>query len=366
MTPELLKGLVGLALLAVFYLVIIQARRPLQPPFVAMELASSAGHAKRARQEWADAKRIRGAVWTIFFDGILVVPLYLGVAWRLAWSAIDPKDELTLGLNLIVYGFFVVAAVANWLEDFGLLLTLWRETPSAAVVLVTRLLARAKYTIFALTVVYVMFRVVVYLFGHLRTLVGNHPRSTLGWLVAATAILAFLVARRVTRLSRSHPPLLALQLASDRLSAMAVLERWGAKGRRGAQATLILESLLAVLFGLTLATICERMGVLEGWLKPEAGYLPFIKGLATSMAWLTLIAAACHLAQNIGALVAVRSNGMGWWVGPQRRVGKLRLLLLGIVALYFVVILISVEVRLIGPLGRWIAGLAPKIPLPWS
>lgn len=354
-SQELADAVVWVCAAVALYIVIRELSRPLQPMFVSMELASHIG-AKRGLKKWQDAGMIRRALGVIALD-VAFVLLYVRGAWLLTIATIESTHGVVmLTLAWLVLRAIWAAAIVNLLEDLGLLITLLGSKVREDVVVATRVLGWIKYTIFALTVVYVMFRVEVYLFGHLRTLVADHPRHTIGSLVAATVIVAFLVARRVVHLSRNHRPLLSLQLAPNQLAAKGVLERWGTTGRGNAKAALILESVLALLYGLALATICERLGFLDHWLWPQAGK-PWIKVSAAYAAWLTLIAAACHLAQNLGAYVAVRTSTMGWWVGAMRYAGRLRLTLLSVVLVYFALILVSVESRLLVRLGEWLSGL---------
>ncbi|HEX7192966.1 MAG TPA: hypothetical protein VF381_15460, partial [Thermoanaerobaculia bacterium] len=156
--------------------------------------------------------------------------------------------------------------------------------------------------------------------------------------------------------SETHPPVLSLLLAPDRLMAKGVLERWGVKGRRCAERTLFLESVLALLYGLTLPTICREVHVTA----------PGLQKTAEIMAWVAIIAASCHIAQNIGALIAVNRGDIGWWLGWMRRVGKVRIALASAVALYFVALLLRLEWTKVMAAKTWITSHTPRIPLPWA
>lgn len=328
---------------AVVYFTIGRVIRPLVPPFVAFELASTPAHAKRARMAWQDAKQTRRAYLAMVLE-ILLIPLYVITASLLA-SLVADNGHLVVGLlNSMVAAAVAFVGLAHFAENAGLAFTLAIGV-RPLVVFVTRVLGKFKYTIMALTVVWVIFETEAYLYVSLRRQQGV---NTLVLLIAATLLVGFLAARQLTMLSRERPSLLTLQFAPSRLAAKDVLERWGRKGRKAAERALLLESLLALLYGLMVATLCERVEIAERRFGSMAVYL----------AWVILTAAACHLAQNLGAYVALRRQAMGWWVGTMRRIGRIRLLLLGAVAAYFICLLISIEYGAILSAGDRIKQLA--------
>jgi|SRR5688572_2255174 len=334
---------------AVLYFVISRVIRPLAPPFVALELASTPTHAKRVRMAWQDAGQIWRAYTAILLETLLI-PFYFFATLHVARAFMNEDHQVVLNMNVIVVIAMLVAAVMHLAENIGLVVTLMIGA-RAPVVWLTRILGRIKYTIIALTVVWVIFQIV---FSIYMWLGKPHRVNTLAWLIAATVVVGLLVMRRLTMLSRNYPPLFALQFAPSRLAAKDVLERWGQRGRKSAERALLLESLLAVLYGLTLATICQRHRVDQQLLNRTAEYL----------GWVMLAAASCHIAQNVGAYVALRREAMGWWVGTMQRLGRLRLFLLGVVATYFVSLLIRAEWIVIREVGTAIKQLTQG-PLPW-
>jgi hypothetical protein len=311
---------------ALVYLAIGRIIRPLVTPFVAFELASTSNHAKRVLMTWQDAKQIRRVLCAIVLETLLI-PLYVVTAWKLMMAVNDEQHPVVGVLNVFVATAMTLAGLAHFVENIGLVVTLTIGA-RPAIVFFTRFLGWFKYTVMALTTVWLIFQAEAYLYVWLGKQQSGHK---LGWLLAAMVIVGLLVARQLTRLSRNRPSLLALQFAPSRLAAKDILEQWGSAGRAMAARALLLESALAVLYGLTLAVTCERIDP------------PVFDGAAVYIGWLMLTAAACHLAQNVGAYVAVRRRTMGWWVGMMRRVGRLRLALLGVTALYFLCLLVWVE-----------------------
>lgn len=343
-------GIKWLLATAVFYFIISRVIKPLEPPFVAFELASTPTHAKRARMAWQDAGQMRRAYTAIFLE-TLFIPLYFNATLHVARAFMNEDNPVVLRLNIAVVLAIGLAGLLHLAANIGMVVTL-AIGAKASVVLMTRILGRIKYTIMALTVVAVIFEAVAGLYVWMGR---QHNAYTLPGLIAATILVGLVVAHRLTRLSRNRPPLFALQFAPSRLAAKDVLERWGERGRKSAERALLLESVLAVLYGLTLATICQRHRVDEPLLHRAAEYL----------AWVMLTAASCHIAQNIGAYVALRRGAMGWWVGTMRRLGRVRLLLLAAVATYFICIVVRAEWILIREVGMAIKDLA-GVGLPWS
>lgn len=349
-SPDLLRAMEWLGATALVYLILSRVIRPLVPPFVAFELASTPTHAKRVRMAWQDEKHIGRAFLAVGLETVLI-PLYVTTAWKLAVAVMDGDHPVVRALNFTVVVAVWFVGFAHFAENIGLVVTLVIGARNL-VVFVTRVLGWIKYTIMALTVVWMIFEAEVYLYVWLGK---ERAVNTLAWLIAATAVIGFLVARQLTMLSREHPSLLALQFAPSRLAAKDILERWGRKGRKTAERALLLESGLAVLYGVTLAALCERVRI--------GG--PFLSRAAVYLAWVMLTAAACHLAQNVGAYVALRRHAMGWWAGTMRRLGHIRLLLLGLVITYFICLLIRLEWYALVWAGDKIKQLGPG-RLPWS
>ncbi len=334
----------------VAWLVISRIRRTLDPPFAALEFASNPKDAKRVLTAWTDAKRRLRVLVTIAIEFFILIPLYVTAAWTLAAAGEDPNHEVITAASYFVAFAVTAAALAHYVESFSIAVTLIARAPM--LVFATRILGWIKYTILALAAVYAIFRAEAYLFLKL----GDQKWSNLlSGLVVGTLLIALFAFHASTRLSKSYPPLVALQLAPSRLAAKDILERWGAKGRRIAGRALLLQCAMAVLYGLTLAEIFKRVEVPAPTLDKFAAYL----------SWLMLIAAACHVAQNLGAFVAVRRRAMGWWVTPMRRLGRVRMALLALALGYSIALLVRVEFLGGYWLGEKIAELGPENPMKW-
>lgn len=348
---ELFKVLVLLGITLLVYLFVRQIGRPLRPSFATLEFAATPVSAKRALLTWEEAGTKSRALWMIGFESFLLIPLYVITAFTLADAAETAKIPGGSGDVWVLAAVFL-AALLNYAENVCLTLTLMSKARES-LVFVTRWLAWSKSTILALTVVYTFIRVEMYLDARL----GQQGwQYTLPVLVVATLIMAFVVGRRLTALSASYPPLLALQLAPSRLAAKDVLERWGDKGRKFAQRTLLLQAAFAILYGLTLAGMCDLVNV----------KVPLLQNLAGYLSWFMLIAGGCHVGQNLGAYMALRLRGMGWWVDVMRRLGWARMTIHSLAGGYFVVLLLRREWHVVKWIGVRIAEVAPEIRLPWS
>lgn len=330
------------ALVGVMYLIIGWLRKPLRPAFIALELASTEKNVTNVLIQWKQ-NDVQRAMGTVVID-MIVVFLYLVAGEVLLFALLPEKSPsgIVWTHGAIMFGVAFIAA-ANWAEDVLLLITLMRTKPGGRA-FATRVLGWFKFTMLAVGVLYLIFRGELYLFDMLDGIVRPGHWKTISWLSAATLLLAFLVARRLTTFSQQYPPLLSLQLASDRLNAKGILERWGKRGRRQAGITLALQSALALLYGVTLATLCRKVGVDE----------PALQTAGRGAAWLMIIAASCHFAQNLGAFIAVQRGQIDWWVDAMRRLGKARILLLGLVGLYGVALLIWVEWRALYSAAAWL------------
>jgi hypothetical protein len=327
----------------VVYAIIMRLARRLSPPLVALRFALSPPQAKRVLTAWTDANLTGRAIAVLLLEAAFLVPLLLITAITLAITSDDPVRPALGYANVIVLFAVLVAGLANYVEIICLLVTTLSR-PRTVVVFVTRLLAWAKNTILAFAAVYAIFRAQVYLYVRLGQ---QEWQYTFAALLVATALVAFIVARRLTAFSATYPPLLALQLAPSRLAAKDVLERWGEKGRRAARHVVLLQSLLAVLYGMMLAGLFERVDVRYEGVQKAAAYL----------GWFMLIASACHVAQNLGAYVALRLNAMGWWVNVMRRLGWMRMTLLAFAAAYFAGLFLRREWYAV----RWLAERIAKL-----
>jgi hypothetical protein len=336
-------SLVLFAVVVVMYLIIAWLRKPLRPSFIALELASSEKHATNVLILWKP-NDFQRAMATVVID-MIVVLVYL-VAAELLLLALLPENSpsgIVWTHGVMIFAVALIAT-ANWVEDILLLITLLR-TKSGGRAFATRVLGWFKFTMVAVGVLYLIFRAEHYLFSKLDEIVKPGHWKLISWLSAAMLLLAFLVARRMATFSRQYPPLLSLQLASDRLNAKGILERWGKRGRREAGITLVLQSALALLYGITLATLCRKAGDAE----------PALRNAGRGAAWLVIVAASCHFAQNLGAFIAVQRGQMDWWVDAMRRLGKARMILLGLVGLYGVALLIRVEWGALNSAAAWLA-----------
>ena len=364
----------GLALGAgIFALAIGQLNKSLVPQFRSLQHASSERHARNVLMEWQAGKQVGLAIAAAMLDAICILLLLTAVEVLLIPMLVSteptqvPNQEsveaIALALNWLL-NFLVMAGLgfaifANFLADGAILIMLAKGKTYGLLVGLVRITGWFKYGMMAIAFVYLIFRGELYLYRFLSATIEDHHWKTIGVLSAAMVLLAFLVARRLTVFSQQHPPLLALQLASDRLMAKGILARWGKRGRASAARTLGLQIGLALLYGVTIATLCREVGE---HIEAEG-----LKTTAQAMAWLVIIAAACHVGQNLGALAAVYRGDMGWWVGPMRRTGKVRMFFLALVAAYFIGLLIRLEWTTLGlPAAMWIADNAPEIPLPWS
>jgi hypothetical protein len=325
--PVLLSALKYVVIVAVVFIVGRLIRSTLKPRFGRLEFATSKVEATRTIGEWVDGFMLWRAYAAIIADFPLIAT-YVWAAWGLMRLSYDQAETLhTVWLHIGFFALTVVAAMANVVENVTLLYALFvqRGTMFLWVTLVT---AWTKYSLLSLTLVYVIFNFEAYLLSKVESQVPA--------LVALTLFAALLFARRATQLSRQKPPLLMLQLAPDRVAAKDLLERWGQSGRTLASAALWHDSLFAVLYGLTLAAICKGVTI-DG--------APRLQTWARNFAWVILIGAACHIAQNIGALVAIRMRTIGWWVTPMRFFGRLRLIILSAGAVFFVALLIRFEYK---------------------
>ena len=319
--------------------------RPLSPPFVALELAASQNHAKRVCALWQEKNYNRRALGGLAVGLFALIPLYTVTAFLLIEPYIDKKMVAVKILGYILLIAVVFAAIAHAVENVLLAVTLITR-PRATVVFATRMLAWFKYMVLALSVLYALLRGESSLYAR----IGSQGSTGLAVLVALTVAVAFHAAQRMTTLSRDHPPLLALQLAPSRLAAKAVMEHWGKKGRRAAEKALLFQSIFAVLYGVALAAIFEAVNL--RWTPPVriADYFPAAM----------LAAAACHLAQNVGAYIALFRREMGWWVGSMRVLGRLRIALLAVAALYLGVLLIRAEANAVQSAATRLAAVAKR------
>jgi hypothetical protein len=343
------------AFVLVIYLIIARLRKALRPPFIALELASSEKHATNVLMQWKP-NGVQRAMATVFID-IVVVLVYLA-AGELLLFALQPENSpsgIVWTHGVMMIGVALIA-VANGVENILLLITLIRTKPGGRA-FATRVLGWFKFTMVAVGVLYLIFRGEVHLFEKLDGIVRSGDWEPIWWLSAAILLLAFVVTRRLAVFSQQYPPLLSLQLASDRLNAKGILERWGKRGRRQAGITLVLQSALALLYGITLATLCRRISVDE----------PVLQKAGRCAAWLVIIAASCHFAQNLGAFIAVQRGQMDWWVDAMRRLGKARMYLLGLVGLYAVALLVWVEWGALNSAAAWLTErVADRFAeLPW-
>jgi hypothetical protein len=338
----------------IIYAALTKLRKPLRPPYIAFELASEAKHAFNILVEWRRRDMNSRAFVAVIVDAVLV-PCYLLATEALLYSILDLSHAAGIVWTTIGFMFAVfLAAMANWAADLILLVELMRGKPWMATA--ARICGKFKYIAMATTLLYIIFRGEVYVYGHVHTMVHPAHWRTMVWTVGGTLILAFFVYRRLASFSQRYPTLLSLQLAPDRLTAKGILERWGLRGRRSAGITLLLQSGLALLLGVILATACRNTDV----------GLEVIQKAGGAIAWLALITAACHLGQNLGAFIAVSRGEMGWWVDMMRRIGKVRIILTALVALYFVVLIVGYEAMTVTRWGRWVSIHTPKIPLPWT
>jgi hypothetical protein len=337
-----------LALTFIVYLIVNRILRPLTPALVNLEFATVPKQANAIREQWQDGHQIGFAVAAILMQNLLLIPLYSLTAVLLAY-VFKPEGRVMEFLNWTLVLLVILVAAAHFLENAALLVTLIFRARDT-VVFGTRKLAWFKYTVAALAMLYATFRGEAYLY----VLLGHREPFIVAVLVVMTVAAGFVTARQLTLLSRDYPPLLALQLAPSRLAAKDILERWGHQGRARAGRALLLQTLFAVLCGLTLATFCARVHL----------HATVLDKIAQSFGWAVLAAAACHVAQNVGAFVAVRRRDMGWWVDSMRALGRARLVLLGVTALYFIALLIGWEWLKIVDAGIAIADRAPTLSLP--
>ncbi|HUP61277.1 MAG TPA: hypothetical protein VNA69_12740 [Thermoanaerobaculia bacterium] len=342
---------------AIGYLIVGRAGARLRPRLVAMELASTLRHASNVLLEWQQGRQMGRAIITVALDMIHVVVYAVALVTLLVAigrpEGIPPAIYATNALVMLGVAF---AALANWAEDILMLVMLGTRKAYSFAVFWTRFLGWCKYALMALLLVYLIFRGEVYLYEFLNAVIKRGHWMTIAWLTATMVLLAFLVARRLSMFSQQHAPLLSLQLARDRLTAKTILEQWGRRGRRNAAITLGLQSLFALLYGITLAILCRRIEFQNESLQMTAG----------AMAWLAIIAASFHVAQNLGAFIAVNRGDMGWWVGVMRRVGRMRIALLGLVGFYFVALAVYGEWTVLAGIARWVDNITPDISLPWS
>jgi len=337
---------------AILYFIVRKLTASLNPPFVALELASTPKHAANVLLEWQRNQKVPFAIIACFCDALLVFFYFAACLWLVLM--VHREGKVLGSLSYLVALGIAFAALANWVEDGALVVTLVRGRASESLVALARWFGWIKYSAMAMTIVYFIFRGEVWVFERLKDYVRPHPRTTIGLLGVVTLATTFLIGRRLTLLSRDRPPLLALQFACDRLAARDVLEKWGSR-RREAAFTLALDSLLAVLYGVTFATLFES--IVLHW---NAGHSKSVVDAAAFMAWVAIVAAAFHIGQNLGAFIAAVRGSMGWWVSLMRRVGWMRYLLLLEIGLYFIVVLVDYEAHKLTQFVIWIATLVRK------
>lgn len=340
MDKALGEALAGVVVTTVIYLGIVLVRRTLDPPFGRLAFASTKSHADRVLAAWKERKTKGRTFLIVAVENLLLIPLYVTTTWMLGTALDDLSRPVLSKVNTGAMITMVVAALAHFAQNLCILVTLLLQARKLMVFL-TSAFGWIKNTSLALSVVYIIFRIELYLSTQLK---AQETPYTLASLIVSTLVVALLMARRQTALSRAHPPLLALQLAPSRFAAKDVFERWGEKGRKDAHSALLLQSLFAVLYGLTLAVICDRVDVAQPELQMVRGYV----------GWIMLIAATCHVAQNLGAYAALRLRSMGWWGAPMRRLGWVRIGLLVLGTAYFVILLIRRE-------WQWAQSLADSI-----
>ena len=349
--------------MVVLYAVVWKLARKLDPPFVRMELASKQEHASNVLNEWKTRGLVSTALAVAVLDVFLAGSYVVGIVAVLVGLFAQHTAEAIAGINVMAIAAIIVAGLGNFIGDIFLFIMIARGRTYEFLVTVTRTFGRFRYTTMALTVVYFVFRGEIYFYDELRGMIGLQDRKTIGSLAAVTLILSFFVLRLLTRFSAHHRPLLSLLLAPDRVSAQGVLDRWGTKGRHDAKVILLLEVVLAVLYGVTLATVCHQ----------DLCNIENYEWIAESFAWVAIAAASFHVAQNFGGLVALKRGEMGWWVHWTRRVGRVRIGLAWSLGLYFVALLVLGEWHILRhATEKWItprsspAPLSPAAPGPSS
>lgn len=329
-----------LASTTIVYAVIVLIRRRLKPAFVKLAFASTQTQASRIVTAWEESGTKSYAIGVVLIEMFLLIPLY---AWTVGDLALRETESMPVIIaQIIAVLAALLTAVFHFVRNVLLLWRLLAPTPPI-VTFLTLVLAWITNTLLALLVLCGIFRAEVYVYDKLGSEGWDYP---LVGLVLITVLLGLTVAARQTALSRAHPPLLALQLAPSRLAAKDILERWGERGRKAAERTLLLQCVLAIFYGVTLAVISERLP--PPWSDRYQ--------LAKSVVWIILVAAACHLAQNLGAYIALRLRTMGWWVGAMRKLGWTRIALLTLVGFYFLAMLVWFEGEALWNFGTWAFG----------
>jgi hypothetical protein len=315
------------------YVIIIALRSRLKPGFTKLELAKDSDEADRVMRKWKAAGTTGWAVATLLIDVLLFIPCYCWLAFTVTVGIVGATGAKGLENTIwIAFGLTILAAIGNIVQDALQFVTV--ITGKARAVFISRPLAWVKLGVLVTWVVIIILWSMRWTRVHQQQVAAD-PLVVLAALITATLIVAAVFANYATTLSRNKPSLLAFLLAPNRIAAKDVLERWGTSGRRTASIALLLDALLALLYGLTVATLCatvaDRIDNLT--LADLARYAE--KGI--------ILAAALHLAQNLGALIAVRRKVAGWWIDTMRRLGWARLMILGLVACFFIVLLIRAE-----------------------
>ena len=319
-----------------------------RPRLIDFEFSRSPAFATWVLGQWRSVAATGLAKATVIMDTFVVLPTVAAFfAYLCIWAAASMRSDAPwlTALGALAACAPPAALVVGISENTTMMVMIMRGGAKGAAI-ACRILASAKYALFALSATFLLFRAEYFVYEKLAGQVRNHPVWWLVGLAFAWLCAGLLVFRLGAAL---NPPIGRLQLAPSSAAADRLLQRWGRRRRMIAEQVNAADVLLAVVYSETLAVFSFYLA--DVFLKQNRAIFAVA---ARGVGWFMILAGTCHVAQNIGAHAALVVNRMGWWLQVCRACGSIRVGLLFIGGAWFGFLVLWKESILVRDAMNWI------------